>query len=425
MIEIKPRERSRILKCLKIGVVPTQGIHHLQVGRSEEVSAIIEDLKLLNDGINCFRIFIGNYGSGKTFLLSLAKEIAHQQNLCVCRADLAPEKRLYSTNGHARTLYAELVRQLSNKLKPQGDGLQSLVEKILSKSSVEQLQEKFKNLNDNSLGFDFYNVLITYKKALSDGDTFIQLASLRWMKGEYTTRVEAYRDIRVRNIISDNNFYDALKVVAEITKIAGFNGLLIHIDEMVNLLRISHTQTRKNNYEMVLKILNDVMQSNLENFGIYLSGTPEFLTDARRGLYSYEALQSRLEENTFLTNKQFDKNHPIIRIKPLSKEEIFNLITHVSDIYDSHENIKRKTSNELIESYLQFCIERLGQDLYSSPREVIRTYLNLRDALEIEINKNVNELLKITDIKPDIDPSIKDLNLSDEDKELSNFVINP
>ena len=148
MIEIKPRERSRILKCLKIGVVPTQGIHHLQVGRSEEVSAIIEDLKLLNDGINCFRIFIGNYGSGKTFLLSLAKEIAHQQNLCVCRADLAPEKRLYSTNGHARTLYAELVRQLSNKLKPQGDGLQSLVEKILSKSSVEQLQEKFKNLNE-------------------------------------------------------------------------------------------------------------------------------------------------------------------------------------------------------------------------------------------------------------------------------------
>ena len=425
MIEIKPRERSRILKCLKVGVVPTQGIHYLQVGRSDEVSAIIEDLKLLNEGVNCFRVFIGNYGSGKTFLLSLAKEIAHQKNLCVCRADLAPEKRLYSTSGHARTLYAELIRQLSNKLKPQGDGLQSLVEKILTKSSISELEEKFKNLNNNSLGFDFYNVLITYKKALINGDIFKQNSALRWMKGEYSTKLEAYKDIQVRNIISDNNFYDALKVISEITKIAGFDGLLIHIDEMVNLLRISHTQTRKNNYEMVLKIINDVMQSNLENFGIYLSGTPEFLTDTRRGLYSYEALKSRLEENSFLTTNQFDKNHPVIRIKPLSKEEIFNLVSHVSEIYDSHENVKRKTNEELIETYLQFCVERLGQDLYSSPREVIRTYLNLREALEIETEKDVKELLKITDIKPDIDPLIKDLELSDEDKELSDFVINP
>tara|TARA_B100000579_G_scaffold95485_1_gene75594 strand:- start:2322 stop:3599 length:1278 start_codon:yes stop_codon:yes gene_type:complete len=425
MSKIKPRERTRILKSLKIGVVPSQGIHHLHVGRNEEVKAIIKDLEDLTEGINCFRLFIGNYGSGKTFLLSLAREIAHQKNLCVCRADLAPEKRLFSSKGHAKTLYSELVRQLSNKLKPQGDALQSIIEKILTNSTVNELVEKFEKINENSLGFDFYNVLLIYKKSLSSGDSYKRTAALRWIKGEYSSKSDAYKDLNIRTIINDSNYYDALKIVAEIVKIAGYSGLLIHIDEMVNILRISHTQTRKNNYEMVLKIINDVMQSDFNNLGIYLSGTPEFLTDYRRGLYSYEALKSRLEENTFLSNNLFDKNHPVIRISPLTSEEIYNLINRVSQIYDSDSTVIRKTEDKLIELYLQYCTERLGQNLFSSPREIIRTYLNLRDAMETEKEKDYKEIINLTEIKPDIEKGIEDLEVSDEDIDLKDFVLNP
>ena len=272
--------------------------------------------------------------------------------------------------------------------------------------------------------------MLIYKKSLSSGDSYKRTAALRWIKGEYSSKSDAYKDVNIRTIIKDSNYYDALKIVAEIVKIARYSGLLIHIDEMVNILRISHTQTRKNNYEMVLKIINDVMQSDFNNLGIYLSGTPEFLTDYRRGLYSYEALKSRLEENTFLSNNLFDKNHPVIRIAPLTSEEIYNLINRVSQIYDSDSTVIRNQGVALGHSYLALNSLLSGLLRITLNKQHISDELNshwevLGEAVQTVLRKtntpNAYEQLKELTRGQTISQTsmisfIKSLNISDEDK---------
>ena len=419
---LRTRERTKLLRSLKAGVVPNQGAHHLQVGRVQEVEAIINDLDALVDGATCFRVVVGDFGSGKTFLLCLTKEIAHQKNICVCSVDLSPERRLYSTSGHGRALYSELVRQLSTKQKPQGDALQAIIEKFILKSNLKgSLEEEFKFLSDFSMGFDFINVLKKYKEAFDTRDSEITLAALRWLRGEYLTKTDARQCLGVRNIIDDSNYYDALKVISLLIKRAGYKGMLIHIDEMVNILRISQSQTRKNNYEQILKMLNDMLQGNLSNIGIYFSGTPEFLTDQRRGLYTYEALRSRLEENEFAKGELFDPRHPVIRLRPLTAEDIYNLVVRVGDIYDQNEEVRVKSSKKLSNSYLNYCNERLGSKLFTSPRNIIRSYLNLRDILESNPNVNLSKLISESDIKPDLDPLLNATDLNDDDSDLSDF----
>ncbi len=422
---IKPRERSRILKSLKVGVVPNQGAHHYQVGRAKEVKAIIKDLNDLVGGGTCLRFLIGDYGSGKTFLLSLTKGIAHQKNLCVCNADLSPSRRLYSSSGHGRALYAELIKNLSTRQKQTGDALEGVIERFLLKNNLEgNLESKLEKISDFALGFDFITVMKSYKKAFDSGDNELKMASLRWLRGEYTTKTDARQALGVRNIISDNNYYDALKVLSAFIVLAGYKGLLIHLDEMVNILRISQTQIRKNSYEELLKMVNDMMQSNLSNIGIYFSGTPEFLTDDRRGLYTYEALKSRLEENEFTKENLFDEAHPVIRLKPLTSEEIYNLVVRIGEIYDSDIDLRIKSDKKLITSFLQYCNKKLGAQLFTSPRNVIRSYLNLRDALETNKDSSLKKLLNGIEIKPDLNPLLDAPDLSEEDADLKDFSLN-
>ena len=421
-MEISVRDRRNLLKNLKLGVVPRKGMHHIQVGRSKEIKSLIAELDNVAEGSTSFRIVVGEYGSGKSFFLGLTKGIAHQKDLCVVNADLAPEKRLYSTSGQARALYSELVRKLSTKTKPDGGALQAIVERYLEQCSEKDFRTLQEEISEYSLGFEFIQVLQEYRRGFSSGENDRCYNALKWLRGEYTTKTEANRDLGVKTIIGDSNYYDALKALGALVVEVGYKGIVICIDEMVNLMRISQTVSRKNNYEQLLRILNDLIQGTCEHMAIVLSGTPEFLTDERKGLYTYEALKSRLQENEFLEENLFDPYHPVIRLRPLTDVEILNLVYKVQDIYDSDENIIRKGDTVLLENYLTHCKSRLGSQLFTSPRNVIRGYLNLRDVMEGNIEVNALELLKTTEIAPDLDPDTQIEN--DVDDDLVDFRLN-
>ena len=422
MIDINSKERKKILKSLKGGTVPNQGIQHLAVGRNKEVNAIANDCEDICGGLNSFRIFIGDYGTGKTFLLSLARDIALKKNICTCHADLDPQRRLFSNKGDALSLYKQLIASLSTRLKPNGGALKSVIEKYLKSQRINDLQSKLNELDQTSLSFDFFKVLMQYKKAILDNDPYTKTSCLKWLSGEYSARTDSTRELGVRTIINDKNYYDALKVLTNVLVLAGYSGLIIHIDEMVNLLRISHTPSRKQNMEQILRIYNDVMQSNQENLGVYLSGTPEFLTNERIGLYSYDALKGRLQENTFLTGDAFDPDHPVIRINPLDSNQIYQLIERVGMIYELDESTKKIINQDMIKSFLEFCGKKLGAKLFVSPRNIITSFLNLRVVLENDSSANWEELLETKGkIKPDIDEN--EFSENDNNSELQEFIL--
>ena len=421
-LKISSRDRKKLLNNLKFGVVPRKGMHHIQVGRAKEIKSLISELDNVVDGSTSFRIVVGEYGSGKSFFLGLNKEIAHQKDLCVVNADLAPEKRLYSTSGQARSLYSELVRNLSTKTKPDGDALQTIVEKFLETCAENSFKQREKSVSKYSLGFELISVLRSYKSGFESGDNSVCYSALKWIRGEYSTKTEASRELGVRIIINDDNYFDALKAISSLVVEVGYKGLVICIDEMINLMRITQTSSRKNNYEQLLRILNDLLQGSCSHMAVMLSGTPDFLTDERKGLYTYEALKSRLQENEFLEEGFFDPNHPVIRLKPLTSEEIFNLVSRVRDIYDSGDSISNKGDDQLVVDYLAHCRSKLGSQLFTSPRNVIRGYLNLRDVIEGNPSCNTTELLQSSEIEPDLDPDIH-LN-EDTDDDLVDFQLN-
>ena len=220
---IKPKERETIIQSLKSGVVPRLGLQHIQVGRNEELKSFIKDIDTIADGGTSFRFVIGEYGSGKTFFMSLVRSIALEKGLVTVHADLSPSKRLHGSDGQARLLFSELIASMSTRTKQDGNALANILDKFVmqvkadaeasGQTNVEKaIMTSLSELNDYTSGFSFATVVMKYWQGYEAGNDTLKGNALRWLRAEYTTRTDAYRELGVRDIISDNSFYDSLKL---------------------------------------------------------------------------------------------------------------------------------------------------------------------------------------------------------------------
>lgn len=390
---IKPKERETIIQSLKSGVVPRLGLQHIQVGRSEELKSFVNDVTTIAEGGTSFRFVIGEYGSGKTFFLSLVRSIALQKGLVTMNADLSPTKRLHGTDGHARVLLSELISSISTRTKQDGNALPNILEKFISKARAEAEQnsrevasviyEQLSDLNEYSGGYTFAQVVNKYWTAYESGDDMLKDRVLRWLKAEYTTKTDSLRDLGVREFINDASFFNTLKLYSILVQKAGYSGLLVCMDEMVNLYKISNSVSRKANYEEILNILNNTLQGTLSHIGFIMSGTPEFLTDGNKGLYSYEALKSRLAENCFSKSLGLtDYNSTVLRLANLTKEELYLLLMNLRNVFAGGDESKYLVPNDALLAYLNHCANKIGDSYFRTPRNTIKGFLDLLSMLE-------------------------------------------
>lgn len=335
--KIRAKERDAIIQSLKSGVTPKVGIQHIQVGRVNELKALLQDIERISDGGSAFRLIIGEYGSGKTFFLSVVRAIALERKLVTVNADLSPDRRMHASAGQARNLYSELMRNMSTRNKPDGNALTSVVEKFITETRKEAdrtgksintvIHEKLSSISDLVGGYDFAKVIEAYWIGHEEDNDTQKANAIKWLRAEYSTKTDARKDLGVRTIISDTSFYDALKIMSLFVRQAGYQGLLVNLDEMVNLYKLNNTTARTSNYEQILRILNDCLQGTTEYLGFLLGGTPEFLLDPRKGLYSYEALQSRLAGNNFAKQAGLiDYSSPALHLASLTPEELYILL---------------------------------------------------------------------------------------------------
>lgn len=409
--KIRPREKDIILQALRAGVVPRVGLQHIQVGRSQEVKALLTDLERVSTGSSFIRFVIGEYGSGKSFFLNLIRLIAFEKKLVVISADLSPEKRLYSTTGHARSLYTELMRNMSTRVKPDGGALSSIIERFISdiiRESREKgiderkcVQEKLQDIQDLVSGYDFVEVIMQYWNGYKNDNKDLQNNAIRWLRGEYTTKTEARNDLGVRSIIDDDDVYDYLKLFSKFVKMCGYEGLVICLDEMVNLYKLGNTQSRTSNYEQLLRIINDTLQGSSESMGFLMGGTPDFLLDTRKGLYSYEALQSRLAINTFAKDGLVDFSGPIIRLQNLTPEDLFILLRNVREVHSLSDPDKYLIPDEALKSFMHYCNQKIGEAYFRTPRNTIKAFVDLLSILEQNADKNWEDLIGKLEVQPD------------------------
>ena len=426
---IRSKDRDAVVQSLRAGVVPRAGQHLIQVGRAREVETLVSDIDRLADGGSSFRLVIGEYGAGKTFFLNLVRAIAMERKLVVASADLNPDRRLHASGGQARSLYAELMRNLATRTKPEGGALAGVVEKFISTAKSEAkaqgvpteqvLRAKLEQLTELVNGYDFADVIAAYCRGFDEGNEQLKSDAIRWLRGEFATRTDARAALGVRTIVDDASVYDQLKLMGRFVRLAGFSGLLVCLDELVNLYKLANAQARNSNYEQLLRMLNDSLQGTAVGLGFVLGGTPEFLMDTRRGVYSYQALQSRLAQNTFTGNGLVDFSGPVVRLSSLTAEDFYVLLTKIRHVYASGDEAKYLLPEEAIEQFMAHCSKRLGESFFRTPRTTITAFINLLAVLEQNPGVTSQSLIGSVEVAEDHGGDT-DLDVQTDD-ELSSF----
>lgn len=394
---VPKRVAAVILNSLKGGVVPRIGLPYITVGREVEIRALLTDLSLIADGGASFRFLVGRYGAGKSFLLQTIRTHAMGEGFVVADADLSPERRLQGGQGQGLATYRELIRNISTKTRPEGGALNLILDRwVASCADADEsaVNAQLAPLEEMVHGFDFARMLRRYRAAVSEGDEEAMSRVTKWIRGEYRTKSEARAELGSSTIISDDDWYDYVKLIARFLVCSGYKGMLVLIDELVNLYKIPNAITRQYNYEKILTMYNDTLQGKAQYLGMIMGGTPTSIEDRRRGVFSYEALRSRLAQGRFARDDLKDMLAPIIRLQPLTYEELLVLIEKLMQIHAGYFGwTPTLTENDLVD-FLKIEFGRVGADTHLTPREVIRDFIELLDILCQNPDANVAELLQ-------------------------------
>ena len=423
---IKPKEATSIINSLIGGVVPKIGVQHITVGRSEEIAAFVSSLEEVKNGHSMVKFWIGDFGSGKSFMLHILNTVALKQKFVVANADFTPDNRLYSNDGKAVALYSSLIDNLAIQTKPEGGALPTLLEKwieqVITKtaednnvSMLDIRNEKYLPLIKTNIlktinevtdvgGYDFGTVVMKYYEGYITDNENLRRSAIKWLKGEYRTKTEAREDLGVREVINDLNYYDMLKNFCKLFVSMGYSGFMINLDEAINLYKISTSVMREKNYEKVLSIYNDCFQGKISNLFFNFAGTQEVLENERRGLFSYNALKTRLETNKYESEGVRDFAQPVIRLMPLDDNEIFVLLKKLKAIFDFNYKTQLEVSDSDIHLFMEELFNKPGAAEFLTPREVIRDFLNILNIIRQNPDIDKKKLfgdIQITDERPD------------------------
>ena len=411
-MKIPKRIAATLINSLKGGVVPRIGLPYITVGRENEINALLHDVDIIADGGASFRFIMGKYGSGKSFLLQTIRNYVMDRNFVVCDADLSPERRLQGTKGQGLATYKELIRNISTKTRPEGGALTLILDRWINAVQTETAAESdltpdspefekavekniyavVNSLNEMVHGFDFSRLLTLYYRAFAEGDDETKGKVVKWFRGEYATKTEAKSELGVNIIITDEDWYEYIKLFSAFLKMAGYSGMLILIDELVNIYKIPNSITRQYNYEKILTMYNDTLQGKAKYIGIIMCGTPQCIEDTRRGVYSYEALRSRLAEGRF-GGEISDMLAPVIKLSPLTYEEMLVLIEKLEDIHSGLFGNENRLQQEDLIDFIKIEYSRVGADTNITPREVIRDFIELLDITYQNPQLDVRSLL--------------------------------
>ena len=414
-VRIPRRVLGTLLNSLGAGVVPRTGLEYIAIGRQKEIAAVVSDMENIADGMSTFRFFVGKYGSGKSFLIGLVRSNALQRGFVTADADLSPERRFSGTQGQGIATYRELIKNLSVREYPDDGALEGILAGWLGditaslsargvvpsdpgfmdevKKSVYSVLSGLKGFVD---GFEFVRTLECYMEGYVTGDEALKSDALKWLRGEFSTRLEARNSLLgISSVIDDSNWYDHIKLLARFFKLVGYKGFLVFFDECVNLFKIVNRVSRENNYEKILAMFNDALQGKADHLGIFMGGTPQFLEDPRRGLYSYEALKSRLEGGRF-TDGRNDLMGPVIRLERLTDNELFALVQRLRSLHAAYYGYEPVLTDGQLLVFLEACLKRMGADLMITPREVTRDFLGVLNVMYQDPGADFETLVGMT-----------------------------
>jgi hypothetical protein len=432
-VKISKKISTALINSLSAGVVPRFGLEHIAVGREKELKSLLQNLDDIGEGVAAFRFIIGNYGSGKSFILQMIRNRAMEQNFVVADADLSSQRRLAGTNNEGLATYRELMSRLATKTRPDGGALVSILEGWINKIQQEVAKDSGMRPNDEGFddkvetkirevvqyiedlvhGFDFGTVIVAYWRGYRQDDDELKNAALRWLRGEFNTKTEAKAALGVRVIIDDDSWYDYIKLIAKFVAEIGYKGLLVLLDEVVHIYQISTTVTREKNYNRLLAMFNDTMQCKAEHLGIVIGGTTKFLEDPNRGLFADPAWRRRTKESRFVQAGIQEYSGPVIRLNPLTEDEIFTLLQGLAEIHALNFGYEKALTNREFKDFIHEIVNRLGAEALLTPGEIVRDFISVLNILYQNPQISFSKLIHGSDFK--LTAVGKNTDVDDED----------
>lgn len=400
-----------IVTALNSGLVPRSGIENIMVGREDVIEQIDKDLENVKNGLSMTKFIIGKYGTGKSFMQALITQKGYDKNFVVSKVDFSPYRRLYNNDGMGRATYVEIIKNMTSRTS-NTNTIESIIEMWIGNQIslfssepdfdltneeyinkiVLNIKKEIKDMDTCFGGTDFSDVLTIYLKAYIDGNVERQRDCIKWISGEYPNVTLAKRDLGVSVIINDQNYYEFLKVICRFVVLAGYSGFIINFDEVVNLYKISIKTIRDKNYEMILRIFNDTIQGDIHNLFITFSGTPQFLEDEFKGLFSYGALKRRLSSNKYEDNELYDYSQPVLKLRNLTNEEIFILLKKLVNIHELYYKYESNITNEEIVDYIKIQFNNLENNKITVG-EIVRDFFGLLNVLQKNPQLNMAQLI--------------------------------
>lgn len=432
-LKVPKRILNTLLASLSAGVVPRSGAPYIAIGRKEEIGSLLDNLDTVKEGGAFCRFLIGRYGSGKSFLIQLLRGYALDRGFICADADLSPERRLSGGNGAGLATYKELMINISTKASPDGNALSTVLSRYFTKVKTELVTEgilpdspvfneevkkkvylTLSELEGDVGGFDFARVLGEYFTASITDDNERKSNCLRYLRGEFATKTEAKNALGfpISTVIDDDNWYNFIKLFASLSVKLGYSGFVLFIDECVNLYKIPNRISREANYEKLLSIFNDTLQGKARSLGVIFGGTPQFLEDTRRGLFSYDALKSRLQDSKYSELGYQNLSSPVIRLRRLSDNELLALVRRLIRLYMDREGMTEPpVTDAQIEKFMERALARAGAEELITPREIIRDFLTMLNILKDNKSATFEGLMDKIPLfseSKDIDPDKKD-----------------
>ncbi|MGD1823421.1 MAG: ATP-binding protein [Pleomorphochaeta sp.] len=405
------RIANSLMNSLRGGVVPREGAEYIAVGRSQEIEAILNDISIIEDGGATFRFVVGPFGAGKSFLFSIIRSHVTKKGFLVMDADFSPSRRLMGSKKEGLATYRELIKNLSSMAKPSGGALDlvldrwinelkfyakqnNIIEENIKKFVINEIYTRCNQIRELTHGFEYAKLLELYYISYEDNNNVLKDNVLKWFRGEYLSKREAKSDLGINIIINDDDWYDYLKIFAIFAKQAGYKGLLILCDEMINLSKITNRISRENNYEKLLSIYNDTLQGKAKYMGVIMGATPRSLEDSRRGVFSYEALKSRLSKGSFYNSEMKDLLSPIINIQKLNESELFVLLERLSVLHSFLFKYEKVINEKDIQDFLFSEFNRMGAKEKITPREIIRDFIEVLNLLHQNPKESVTSIIE-------------------------------
>lgn len=438
--KLSKRVSTALITALGAGVVPRVGLDHIAVGREKELTAVLQDFEAIAAGGASFRFVIGRYGAGKSFTLQHIRNLAMEQGFVVADADITPERRLVGSQGTGVATYRELMRNLATKSRPEGGAIATILERWIAAIQAQVAQETGTKPSDAEFdahvearirlvtqdvadlvnGFDFATVIIAYWSGYRNHDDTKKESALRWLRGEFATKTEAKTALGVRVIIDDDSWYDYVKLMARFVADVGYKGLIIILDEVIHLAKIPSSISRQNNYDKLLAIFNDAMQGKVSYLGTLIGGTPQFLEDPRRGLYSDPAWQRRTAQSRLIQADVIDAIAPVIRLEPLTDSELLNLLQRIAIVHHTHYDSKRQLTQAELTTFLKAVQNRVGGETLLTPGEIIRDFMTVLNLIQTDPKLSVNDLLNSQKFQP---TSSQNPQQTQKDDEFAEFTV--